>query len=324
MSIFMHLLYNKVMLENVLLDQFHIRDGWHYTEDISFHKQVNMTMTLNQGDTQTVPITFAQPPLRSFNQIPAATASFLVLRHLDLASERPAEHRDDQWQWVSDSDSTFTALASSPNTVTLTFLAGPAPSGVASGQTVQLALRKIQLGTLPAGVTITKIQVRPHWAPIGTNPPYDDLHLASPISGSIDLGAWYDNQYGLINGLTQIGLQTQIDVQISYTNANGTNTNVPFQMYGTQKGQQWAQWLVQFQPSYGGGAYDIGQYDDVDTPARTFVLDKLIPVQINDTGIVHLGDLIFTSNQQISYYANFTAYDIMLTATVAYLTPIGY
>lgn len=308
-----------VVLSNQLIDQFHVKDGWHYCEDISFHTQVAMSMTLAQGQQQTVPITFTQPPLRSFNQIPEANSSFLVLRHLDVASERPALHREGQWQWVSDSDATFTALGNTvAGTVTLTFLAGPVPSGLAAGQAVPVALRRIQLGTLPPGVTITKVEVRPDWSAT-----YDNLNISGSISGTIDLGNYYHSVLGIVNDFTQVGVQTQIDVRLTYSNTNPGNTSVPYQFFGSQKGQQWGQWLIQFQPSYGGSIYDIGQYDDINTPARNYQLDKLIPIQLNDMGITNLGNLVFTNNQQIPFYANFTEYDIMLTMTVAYLEPIG-
>jgi hypothetical protein len=91
-------------------------------------------------------------------------------------------------------------------------------------------------------------------------------------------------------------------------------------MFGNQRGFQWAQWKIEYQAP-GGGVYVVSEFDDHDTPSRTIVMDKLIPIQLTDSGAVDYGKLIFTANNQIPWTGLSSSYNIMMTATIAYLVP---
>lgn len=298
------------------VDQFGVSEGWRFTEDISFEVQSQIILGV-PGTVANVPITFKQSPLRLFQSVPDATHAFLVLRHLDIDIVRPLPHFTPTWQWTQALDDSFSAPASSTGAnIVISFGPGVAPSGDTTlAIAVPLALRRIQLGTLPTGVTITKVEVKPGWASF-----YDNLHLTSPISGTIDLGSFYDSQYGLINSFMTILTPTVINLRLTFNNTNGTNTTVPFQLYGLQSGFNWAQWKIEYQPIT-GGVFVIAEFDDHDTPSRTIVMDKLIPLQITDTGQTNFGNLIFTANNQINWTGLSSSYNIMLTATMAYLVP---
>jgi hypothetical protein len=298
------------------VDQYQVADGWKNTEDISFQVQAQLFFGL-PGDTQEVPIQFDQPPLRLYQSVPQATHAFLVMRLLHIDVVRPLAHFIPTWQWNQAADATFTAAASTTGgTATVTYRTGPAPSTDNTlANALPLALRRIALGTLPSGVTITKVECKPGWA---TN--YDNLHIASPISGNIDLAQYYDGQWGLINNFMTIETDTTINVRFTYNNTNGSPTSVPYQLYGNQRGFQWAQWKIEYQPPQ-GGVYVITEFDDHDTPSRTIVLDKLIPLQITDSGITDFGKFIWTANNQIPFTGLSSSYNLMLTATVAYLVP---
>jgi hypothetical protein len=297
-------------------DQFHVPDGWRYTEDIAFIGSHTFDFTVSAGTDQRVHLTFDQPPIASFNRVPDAVSTFLVLRHLTICNNRLIAHRNMQWMWNSQANTNFNV----PNggaIQTLTYDAQPPPSGVdPEGTIIPLALRRIRFGTLPAGVTITRVEVKPPWSPI-----FDDLELASPITGSIDLGTFYDGQYGLINAGLVGGQQTSIQVRITAGNTSGSTQAVDYDFWGTQMGAQWAQWTIAYESYQGGGKYPVGMYDDDFQPVTQIILDKLIPVQIQDTGTTNLGDLIFTALQLQPFNAVSTQYHIMLTATVAYLVP---
>lgn len=309
------MMYRQPMRSNMLVDQFHVRDAWRHTEDISFVDAVTMDFTLTAGQEQKVPITFAQAPMRSFNQVPGAESAFLVLRHLDVCNNRLIAHRSMTWMWNSTDEAQFTAV-NGGGTFSTSYDVEPAPSGLTAGNIVPIALRRIRFGTIPAMVTITKIEVKPPWGGA-----YDDLHLTSPITGSTDIGVFYDSQLGMVNAGLIGGTQTTIQVKFTYTNTSGANQTVPYNFYGLQMGSQWAQWLIEYESYQGGARYAIGMYDDVFMPVHTFIMDKLIPVQINDMGITNLGNLIFTLNQIQPFNATTTTYNLMLTATVAYLVP---
>lgn len=301
---------------NQYTDQYRVPEGWRYTEDISFQTQAQLTFGL-PGSTQEVPITFDQPPLRLYSSVPDATHAFLVMRLLHIDVVRPLPHFIPTWQWNRSLDDTFTLPASSTGFVTtLSYSSGPAPSGDTTlAIAVPLAMRKIVFGTPPSGVTITKVEVKPGWS---SN--YDNLHLTSPITGSIDLASFYDGQWGLINNFMTIETPTTCTVRITANNTNGSSTIVPFQIYGSQRGFQWAQWKIEYQPPQ-GGVYVISEFDDHDTPSRSIVLDKLIPLQITDPGIVDFGKFIWTANNQIPWTGLSSSYNLMMTATVAYLLP---
>lgn len=302
-------------MSNKYVDQYRVEAGWRYTEDISFETQISLPFGPALTTISKIPITFAQSPLRLFQSVPEATHAFLVLRHLDIDVARPVPHFFPTWQWNQTLDSSFSA-ASGGGTVVLTYASGPAPSGdLVLAVSTALALRRIQLGTLPSGVTITKVEVKPGWASI-----YDNLHLTSPVSGSVDLAQFYDSQYGIMNAFTTIQTSTIINVRLTYTNSNGSATSTPYQFYGLQQGYQSAQWKIEYQSPM-GGVYVVSEYDDRDTPSRTIVLDKMIPLQLTDSGQTNFGTFIFTANNQMAWTGLSSSYNIMLTATVAYLIP---
>lgn len=298
------------------VDQFRVADGWKNTEDISFEVQAQLTFG-SPGTVQEVPIVFEQSPLRLYTGVPDATHAYLVMRLLHIDVVRPLPHFIPTWEWNRALDDTFTLPASSTGFQTvISYASGPAPSGDTTlAIAVPLAMRRIVFGTPPSGVTITKVEVKPGWS---SN--YDNLHLTSPITGSIDLATFYDSQWGLVNNFMTILTSTTCNMRVTANNTNGTSTAVPFQIYGSQRGFQWAQWKIEYQPP-NGGVYVITEFDDHDTPSRTIVLDKLIPLQITDTGITDFGKFIFTANNQIPFTGLSSSYNIMLTATVAYLVP---
>lgn len=298
------------------VDQYHTSDGWRFTEDISFFTSVTLNVSSVAGGIQKVPITFAQPPLTSFNRVPDAATAFIFLRRLDICCQNPLPWRTPTWVWNQAIDTTL-GVANGNSSTTIFFVANPTPTGLVAVNT-PVALRRLQFDTIPAGVTFTSVQVTPGWTAAT-----DTLHTNTAIASntSIDMCAFYDNQLGLVNTNVIDQQSTQIAVKYNTGNTTGSTQNVNVQLYGMQYAYQWAQWLLQYQPPNGGQFYDIGQYDDVQTPEKSFTLDKLIPVSQVDTGVVSLGNLIFTANRQLGFYSATTDYDIMLTATLAYLIP---
>ncbi len=304
-------------VDSKYVDQFHTPDGWHYTEDVSFFVTTSLTIG-TPGVLTKVPVVFPVPPFQSFNRVPDARAAFLVLRKLDIGNQNVLSFRSPLWQWCAAIDTTYAVAANATNATTIiTYQAGiPAPSASANIP-APVALRRIRIGTLPAGVTISRVQVLPGWS-VGQP---DDLHVTVASNTIIDLATYYDQNYGLVNCLgVPFTSAPTINVTFTTSNSNASIQNVPYTLYGLQQGYQWGQWLIQYQPP-NGFPYDIGQYDDSQEPTKSFQLDKLIPIGINDLGTVDLGNLFFTANQQLAFYSTVSTYDIMLTATLAYLVP---
>lgn len=297
-----------------LYDQLRTREGWHWVEDIVFNATPNINTAQPAGTITSVPVTFAGPDLNLFQQN-YAIAAYLVLRKLTIGSTRPVDWRPPYFEWSPAIDNTFAAAASTTGgTVQVSFSELGQP-GNNNSRTV--GLRRIWVGTPPAGVTITRVQVFGLWAS-GTFA--DDLHLTSPVTGFIDLGTYFDSRFGLVNRS-----ESNVVVQFTYNNTNAAITNVPYALYGVASSQNWWFAEVQYQ-DWNGGLHNIGQYDDVLTPNYQFAIDQLVPVPLTDPGQKSTpqkyGNLVFTTLGRLSFFGPGTVqYNVMLTASVAYLLP---
>jgi hypothetical protein len=295
-------------------------EDWLHTEDITFQSRTSMNINLANGQVQLVPVTFPNFPRLDLQGDPGAMAAFLVLRRLSIGAERASFARPQQWQWASEASQVLSINANASNQlITTTFGSGPVPSGLAGGNVTPVALRRIHFGTIPAGVTITKVEVQPSWGAT-----FDDLHFSGTIATNteIDLGAYYDSEYGLANVFANGPGATIINVRFTCSNTNGTSQTVNVFFWGQQIGVDWAQWRVEY-ADWTGALHDIGAYDDLADPARLYLLDRIIPTALTDAGqgtAKGFGNLKFTMNNSAPFYAGTSFYNITLNASLAYKT----
>ncbi len=298
-------------------------EDWLHTEDITFQSRTSMNINLANGAIQKVPVTFPNFPQIDLQGDPGAMAAFLVLRRLSIGAERASFARSQEWQWASQANPVLSINANASNQlIVTTFGSGPVPSGLAGGNITPVALRRIHFGTIPTGVTITKVEVQPSWGAT-----YDDLHIVGTIATNteIDIGAYYDARFGLKNVFANGPGATIINVRFTCSNTNASVQTVNVFFWGSQIGVDWAQWLVQYQ-DWTGVLHDIGSYDDLADPARAFILDRIIPVPLTDSGqgtAKGFGSLNFTMNNSAPFYAGTSFYDITLNASLAYKS-FGY
>ncbi len=302
-------------------DVLRTQNGWLYTEDIPFFLTKSMTINLVAGTVVSIPIKFTNFPILSLNQHPGAIEAYLVLRRLAINARRFIPQRYLDWDWIPAVEKPVVYLASTTSTITVSFSAGTGPTGDTLAKFVPIALRRMQFNAQPAGVTINKVEVKAGWS--GT---FDDLNITAFTGLTIiNLTDFYDAKNGIINRFVTSGSTPTIDIRITYTNT-GAQANSTWHIYGMQQGIDWAQWTVQYQ-DWQQIVHNIGGYDDIQTPTKEFILDRLIPVAITDNGQVNTqnswGNLLFTMNASLPYYLLTAQYDIMLNASIAYKMPVG-
>lgn len=298
-------------------DQLRTREGWQITEDIQF--ATKQTMTLTQGQVQTIPISFSNFPLLDLNQSPGAIAAYLVLRRLAIGNQKFITEREYTKIWTPDSDTSFGFLTGS-NTITTQFQ-GQAPTQTpnASGNTF---LKLIRVAQPPANLSINKIMVK-----AGYSSNYDNLGIAAitntaPAQTYLDLQQWY-GPYGMVAGATQDGNAGHIDIQIVYNNSSAGTLNSSIAFYGGCEGQNWGCWLVQYQ-DWQNGLHNIGIFDDT-APSTSYDLLRLIPIPITDNGQAStpgaFGNIVMTCLNSMPFFDLTSPYHYVLNASVAYLLP---
>lgn len=289
---------------STLYDILRTPQGWRFIEDLNIQGQFSLDYTLMTPQSPAgTAISFGQNKVQ-VQQWPGSSAAFLVLRHLDLSSQR-AFNDTFLKQMVSYQDFTFSVSANQTGwDQTETF--NP-PEGVNY-------FKAINLRSIPAGVTITDVKVRPLYR--ASNNPVDLFtgNLTAPTL--LKLSDYSQQEEGIQNPFHS-GSQAGYDVHTIVNNTNASAQNVSLTCYGAFDAADWAQVLVQYQ-DWTGKLHTIGVFDDR-FGGRFWQLDQVITTPLQDPGQVDFGQLVLTVLQSEHNFLQTQLYNLTLTATIAYL-----
>jgi hypothetical protein len=306
-----------------LYDQLRTRNGWLYTEDISFRVNASLNVNVAVGSaagTQPIPVTFKNLPQLSLNQNPGASSAYLVLRRLALVSHQAFEERVLGFEAQRQNNLTLNFNATTTGgTIVFTINALAGPSAFGTTLIGAVGVRRLHFPALPANCTITDIAFKKHWDII-----YSSIFNAPFIGATdFDIGLFWDAQFGFISRAT--GVNRGVDIQITYNNTGVAQVG-GFTVFATEGAQQGTQWNIVYQ-DWLQVPHNIGGYDDASTPSKEFLLDRLIPTPITDPGQADSnaswGSLIFTLASNMPFFTPTVSYDILLNASIAYIMPTG-
>lgn len=295
----------------VLVDGNGTVEGWRFTEEAVLNTSFTLSYTTQAA--QLVPVTFT---IGSFGRaLPQLSnlAGFLVLKRLVLIINRSILQSEPRAIGVSDSQ-TFTI---------------PNGGGAQTHYFIHNCLRWVlSTAAFPTNVSITGATVGNHNSLTPSKVDFAPYALsAAPQSGAdFDLGQWFDYQLGFVNPqplstFTPFGVAPAnqgIDFTITFANTSGSSKTYTMDFFGSDLAFDNAKFTLEYADD-NGVHHNIGVYDDHINPAE-YQMDLVIPLPLTDPGQTDFGNLVFTLLNAYSAYNSSYTVNVMLTASMAYLT----
>lgn len=288
---------------NSIYGKLKSREDWKFTED--FTLIANAQLDASSNILQQIPISFKNANL-DLNAIQGASAAYLVLRHIHVAVKKNRIYHESTRGYAWSGFLGHTVPASTTGDIYQTTI-NPSPYGMTYA-------RKLKFATIPAGVTITKVEI----APTLQNSNFVDLATGNfTTPQDIDLEAYFGAGYGLTAN-SRNTLAPGIDVRITANNTNGSGSQFIIVVYGTADTDQSSQWLVQYIDNV-SQPHNVGMFDDY-SRAMNFAVDRIIAIPITDPTKQDYGNLLFTNVYRgEDYYNDGNLYTIVINASIAYL-----
>lgn len=284
---------------NKLYNALGVRESWRFTDDLTAYTQWALDTTKSAG--QVVPLIFNNTQQNfslNLSAVPGNVGAYPFLRYLDITNQKNPNYRN-------------VSSVAGFNNFSQTF-----PNGTSTQQsnvTNLDQLKKLLFNTVPAGVTVTDIQI----APFGGA--FVDLFPASFTAGgtAFDLESYFGSYFGDGGGLIGNGFT----IKVTATNT-GASTQVNMTAYGVTKSFQSNTWLIDYQDAH-NQLHRIGTLDDSQI-GKTFYLDRLVTVPVTDPTNPNFGTLLFTLLQSSHPFYTLETYNIVMGISIAYLLPETY
>lgn len=285
-------------VHNELYSSNNIKDGWKYTDDLQSYTQWALDLTKTSG--QVVPLVFNstyQNFKLNLQAIPGNIGAYPFIRYIDISAQKAANYIGDRDLYTlgfNNFSQTFPASSTTTQQSNVTNLD---------------QLKKLLLNTIPAGVTITDIQIG-----VFGSGSFVDLFPGNITAGgtSIDLESYFGAR-GASAGFQGAGFT----IKITANNTNGTSQNINATLYGVSKGFQNNVWLIDYQDAY-NNLHRIGTFNDA-IISKFFPVERLINVPLTDPTNPNFGTLLFTLQRTDNTFTNLETYDIVVSLSIAYL-----